>query len=147
MDNNENPFLYTIRLPAKISPKLVKASTLLHFFSLFIPWISALDFYLKLIFTLVPIVSFVHFYKKFIANTNQKRVIEIILNSDDSWQLLLANGQSCLAETGRFQFIHPLLTIINLRNNRKQYYFIVTPDIIQPDEFRRLRVRLKYPLS
>lgn len=75
------------------------------------------------------------------------RVTELILGSEDNWQVKMANGEVNKATLGDSLFVHPLLTIMLLRYGRHKEYFIFTPDNIEDDLFRRLRVRLRFKVN
>lgn len=68
----------------------------------------------------------------------------IILNSEDNWQVKMQDGSVYSAELGEHLFVNPWLTIISLKFRQKQQHFIFTPDIVDADTFRRLRVRLRF---
>lgn len=75
------------------------------------------------------------------------RVTELILGSEDDWQVKMANGEVHKATLYDSLFVHPLLTIMLLRHGRRKEYFIFTPDNIEADLFRRLRVRLRFKVN
>ncbi|GJM05503.1 MAG: hypothetical protein DHS20C09_14990 [marine bacterium B5-7] len=75
------------------------------------------------------------------------RVTELILGSEDNWQVKMANGEVHQSALGNSLFVHPLLTIILLRYGRHKKYFFFTQENIEADLFRRLRVRLRFKVN
>jgi membrane-bound toxin of toxin-antitoxin system len=144
MDSSENPFLATIRLPVKNSPIMLMAIITVHVICLLLPWLTGLALFIKLLLTCVALVSFcVHVYK-FVQNSDNKCIETLILDSEDNWQVKIKNGAAHHAELGHSLFVHPYLTIISLSYEDQQKYFIFTPENIDADQFRRLRVRLRF---
>jgi membrane-bound toxin of toxin-antitoxin system len=142
MDKIENPFLATFRLPAKKSPVLLIVSTSLHILCLFLPWFTGLSLTIKIVLTCLTSVSFYFYqYRFYKVKTG---VSELILNSEDNWQLKTNNGVVHCASLGSSLFVHPWLTIISLIYEHRREYFIFTPEILDSDQFRRLRVRLRF---
>jgi hypothetical protein len=41
-------------------------------------------------------------------------------------------------------FVHPLLTVLSFQGAEGRYTVILTPDVVEVDMFRRLRVRLRF---
>jgi len=76
-----------------------------------------------------------------------RRVTELTLNSEDGWQVKIKNGKVHEAKLADSLFVHPLLTIILLKYDQYKEYFIFTPDNIDDDLFRRLRVRLRFKVN
>jgi len=68
---------------------------------------------------------------------------------DGNWVLFNADGDESGAQLRSGCFVHPLLTIINLRLVDAPWYsrhrvIILTADNIDAENFRRLRVRLRW---
>lgn len=78
---------------------------------------------------------------------DNNNVDTLILDAEDRWQIILNNDTSHHAELGKSLFVHPWLTIISLKFNNNQKYFIFTPEIVEADLFRRLRVRLRFKVG
>lgn len=147
MDRAENPFLATLRLPVKISPVLLIVGIFMHFICLFLPWLTSLALYIKILLTCVPVFSFCFYFYKYRFYKATNRVFELILSSEDNWQLKMNNGAVHNASLDRSLFVHPWLTIISLVYAGSREYFIFTPDTLDADQFRRLRVRLRFQIG
>ncbi len=144
MDRNENPFLATIRLPVKISPIILFTGIAMHFISVFLPWFTGLEFNIKAILTCIPIASISYYLYKYNFYQSNERAVELILNSEDNWQVKMDNGVVHQASPANSLFVHPWLTIISLRYANQREHFILTPEFTDADQFRRLRVRLRF---
>ena len=147
MDDKNNPFLTTLRLPIKNSPILFTLVIVMHFICLFIPWLTGLALYIKALLTCIPLISFFIYLHRHYLYSDIQRVETLILDSKDNWQVKMNNGASHHAELDHRLFVHPWLTIISLIFENHREYFIFTPEIIQADQFRRLRVRLRFEVN
>ncbi|MCZ6802773.1 MAG: hypothetical protein O7D86_02260 [Proteobacteria bacterium] len=147
MNRTENPFLATLRLPLKIPPIIITASVLVHIISLFLPWLTGLEFSIKIILTCIPIASICYYRYKYKIYQDKERATELILNAEDIWQVKMNNGVVHQAILGKSLFVHPWLTIISLNYDKQRAHFIFTPEIIDAGQFRRLRVRLRFQIE
>lgn len=77
-------------------------------------------------------------------NKTSAVVDSLILGSEDSWQVKMLDGTVYPAELNDNLFVHPYLTIICLHFDHGRQFFIFTPEILDADIFRRLRVRLRF---
>ncbi len=145
MDKTENPFLATLRLPVKNAPILVYIVILAHIISLLLPWFTGLSLFIKVILDIAVVISCYFYIYQFFRK--KKWVRELILGSEDNWQLKLESGEVHDAILGASLFIHPWLTIISLVYGYKREYFIFTPENLDADQFRRLRVRLRFQVG
>ena len=147
MDSSSNPFLTTLRFPLKPSEKVYKVLIIMHIFSLLMPWLSALETLYKILFTLMVFASLGCFLFKRYFPENKKNVVELILNAENEWQVKLGNGQTYSATPGKTCFVHPLLTVFSLHFDNTSRSFIFTPENTHADDFRRLRVRLRFSVA
>jgi len=144
MDRIENPFLEVLRLPVKTSATIVRINISLHIICLLIPWFTALDVRMKIILTSVVIVSFCFYQFRYWFYMANQCVEEVILNAKEEWQIKMNNGAVHHAKMNHYVFVHRWLTIIKLEFNGFRQYFIFTPENLDENYFRRLRVRLRF---
>lgn len=144
MDRVENPYLNTLRLSVKMPLSVVLAVFFVHVISLFLPWLTAINIVTKLILSGFVMVSFCYYVFIYLGSSAKNQVTELILNSEDQWQVKLGDGSTYNAIPGKTQFVHPWLTIIFLCYDKSSHFFIFTPEVIDVDQFRRLRVRLRF---
>tara|TARA_R110002110_G_scaffold414920_2_gene646574 strand:+ start:169981 stop:170430 length:450 start_codon:yes stop_codon:yes gene_type:complete len=147
MDSYENPFLLTLRLPIRNPLIIAKVLLFAYSFGLFLPWLTHLDLVLKILLTICLILSLWNLIYKYRSPTTTRRVTELILGSEDDWQVKMNNGEVHQAVLGSSLFVHPRLTIILLSYEGHKKYFIFTQDNIEADLFRRLRVRLRFKVN
>ncbi len=147
MDKIENPFLATLRLPVKTSPILLIVVISVHFICLFLPWLTGLALYIKGILISAVLISLCYYSYQYRFYNADNRVIELILGEDDNWQVKMNDGAVHQAKLSHNRFVHPLLTIILLMYENSREYFIFTPETLDADLFRRLRVRLRFQIG
>jgi hypothetical protein len=71
----------------------------------------------------------------------------LLLNARDEWQLLRANGTERMT-VGADCVALPCVIILHLRDaSRANRFFVLCADNVAPEILRRLRVRLRFPLS
>ncbi len=145
MDSHENPFLVTLRLPIREPSIITNVVIIAHGLCLFVPWLTGLDVILKIVLTMCPFLRLCYLCYKH-AST-EARAVELILDAEDVWQIKMVTGIVHNARLAEASFVHPLLTIILLRYGRHKEYFIFTPESIDADLFRRLRVRLRFKVN
>lgn len=144
MDNTSNPFLHTFRLPVKMSPILSRIVIIVHVISLIMVWNNALPTSTRIILSSLITASFYVYSRKSRLSNYSRGVGNLILNAEDEWQVKMQEGSTYIAILDNHVFVHPWLTIFSLKFNQRRQYFIFTPEILDADTFRRLRVRLRF---
>lgn len=152
MDKSTNPFLVTLRLPVKTSTILLICTETVHFICLFLPWLTKLALFNKILLSVLALISLYYYLSKYPFSDGKNRIAELILSSEGNWQVKMANGYLYRAKLHHSLFVHPWLTIISLVYENKVYkkkreYFIFMPDSLDADLFRRLRVRLRFQVG
>jgi len=94
-----------------------------------------------------PLAGLCYLFYKYKYASTEARAAELILNTEDEWQIKMVTGIVHHARLADSLFVHPLLTIILLEYDRHKEYFIFTPENIDADLFRRLRVRLRFKVN
>ena len=74
-------------------------------------------------------------------------IVRIMLNDADEWWLTTARGDTMYATLLPAAFVHPALVSLVFQAHGRKYTVILTPDVIHTAMLRRLRVRLRYPLT
>ena len=77
------------------------------------------------------------------------RICEATWGNDDAWLLTTVDGNELKAQLLATSFVHPRITIINLKLSGKPWYsryrsLIFLPDNLDKEIFRRLRIRLRW---
>lgn len=77
------------------------------------------------------------------------RFDEVVWGDNENWLLIDKKGEEQRAELLTSSFVHPKLTVVNLKILGKPWYcryrsFVFLPDNIDAETFRRLRIRLRW---
>ena len=100
-------------------------------------WLLSIDGYFKAIFSTLVIGVYFQGYKQI------DEQVQIVWNEDNEWLIKTKYAENS-AVILRSSFIRPWLTILNFKlDNKKTYSVVLFKDSIHPDQFRKLRVRLK----
>jgi hypothetical protein len=92
----------------------------------------------------VLIISLMHAIWTNVLQKNPDSPVQLLLDADDEWWLTTASGQTIRVRLIATAFVHPLLTVLPFRAARGRHAVILTPDAVDTDSFRRLRVRLRF---
>ncbi len=147
MDKTPNPFLYSLRLPVSTPPSIHYAVIISHSISLMVPWLSTLSMTHKSLICLLVLISLVLYYSRWGSAGLVRDIDQLVLDADDDWFIQYRNGDQDKAVFGHYQFVNEWLTVLSLRRENKHLFFVYTPEILEPDEFRRLRVRIMHRLK
>lgn len=137
-------FELPIRITIYPSRWLSIALVFSHGGALLILIIVSLTLWIKLLFILAVALSFFYSFLKHIWQKSSSSIIELMLNEHDEWLLTRRDGQvlePCLRSGA---YVHPLLIVLPFRQGRKFPTVILTPDTVDKDTLRRLRVRLRF---
>lgn len=85
--------------------------------------------------------------RNYVLLRGRNSIVRIMLNDADEWRLSTGQGDTINATLLPAAMVHPLLVILPFRSQGGKYTVILTPDVINSDLLRRLRVRLKFPRS
>ncbi|MGR9089769.1 MAG: hypothetical protein ACU85U_04215 [Gammaproteobacteria bacterium] len=82
------------------------------------------------------------------VGTPDSRCKVLLLGRDDEWSLITPGGERVCAALMPGFFVSTRLVIVRLKpSGARPMHFVLTGANTAPDTFRRLRVRLKHPLS
>ena len=115
-----------------------------------LPWfvkialLSVIVFSLQMFLEIYGHVSFVQFARNLFPQLKNA-----VWENNDKWLLETSEGKKLSAELRHYCFVHPGLTVVNLRLLNKPWYnrnrsLIFLSDNIDAETFRRLRVRLRW---
>ena len=71
--------------------------------------------------------------------------IQLIMKSRHDWLLSIGDDQFSPVKILPGSFVHPYMTILRFRKQQKIITVILTGDNVDTDQFRRLRVFLRFP--
>ena len=133
-----------VRIPVKLSRWLLAGISLAHGGAVCLLWSVALPVGLKIIFLLMTCISFINSMHKHLYFLDDNRPVELFLNNEDEWFLTTRKDETYEVQLHAEHYVHPWLVVLLFRTEARKHTIILTPDMIHPDVFRRLRVRLRY---
>jgi hypothetical protein len=96
----------------------------------------------------VVMISFYIYLRDFIHA--RRNPVYLILQPDDVWLLIDRAGDMDQVSRVRLEpgsFVHPLLTVLRVNREGRRCSFVLTSGNTDFDILRRLRVRLRFPIS
>lgn len=84
---------------------------------------------------------------RFILLRHPQCVVRLVLGGSGEWWLTTAGGDTTAATLVPGAFVHPWLVVLTFRAEAGRYQVILTPEQVDPQTFRRLRVRLRFKLQ
>lgn len=147
MDSSYNPYLQPLRLKVALPTSIYIILLVVHVPAVVLPWFAAIPVILKVFISLSVLVSFFYYLFAGTLVKTASNVERLVLDNNDDWQIVLVNGDMYTAAFGEQHFINPMLTMLELRYDGKKYIFLFTPENVDKDSFRRLRVRIKHRLN
>lgn len=143
----QNHFELPLFISVRPSPWLIVAIYFVHFGAIFA--LAASDLPLIIQFLLISglLASLVRAHQLFISQKKPDSVVRLVLKQTGEWLLDLATGENVVATLRPMAFVHPMLVVMSFQSNQQTYRVILTPDTVDADTFRRLRVRLRFKNS
>jgi hypothetical protein len=137
-------FNIPLRIPVKRSRWLLSGISLAHGGAVCLLWPVALPVGLKIIFLLMICISFINSMHKHLYFRNNNSPVELFLNDEDEWLLTTRKNGTYEVQLHAEHYVHPWLVVLLFSTEARNHTIILTPDMIHPDVFRRLRVRLRF---
>ena len=100
----------------------------------------------KFALVLAVAVSLVHAFRRYAFLLSRHSIVAIELKDRESAAAQLKSGVWCAARVLGSSYVSPLLTVLNLRIDgcRLARHALIVPDNVTADDFRRLRVILRW---
>ena len=117
---------------------------LIHLGSIPVVLLSGLPWFLKVACAPVILISLYTTRRKFILLESSSSITRLFLNDLEEWWLTSATGRTFKADLQSPALVHPMLTVLCFKSGSDQYQVVLTPDIGNSDDLRRLRVRLRF---
>lgn len=153
MSNRE--YASPLRLEIRESRRLLAIVVVIHTGAFIMSAISIVPVSIKFLLTLMLICSLLLFFS-YNSQSYRIRGLEKYFQSiksvtwrhDNFWDLETYEGRHLQAQLSGNSFVHPWLTIVNLKLMGQPWYrrnrsLLVLPDNVDSENFRRLRVRLR----
>jgi len=117
-----------------------------HGLMFFISYHLTLPLPIKLLLISAILVSYVYYLRRYALLTTSNAITAFELSEEKQCRLMTYSGETihCVVESN--SFIAPTLVILNLKNKLKRslYSVVLLPDCMEKNEFRRLRMWLKW---
>jgi len=145
-----------LRIKIQPSPNLLGIVITLHIGAAVLVFVSAIAWAVQLFLVSATLGSLLVFLSinGWISRFNFleqmfPRVCELVWGENDSWLLIRDEGEEQRAELSMSSFVHPQLTVVNLKVLGKPWYcryrsFVFLPDNLDAQTSRRLRIRLRW---
>ncbi|MEA2092954.1 MAG: protein YgfX [Pseudomonadota bacterium] len=103
----------------------------------------ALPARVALVLALALLLAYIHARRSHVLRTRPDSIRELVWDSGNHWRLGLQSGTITRASLLPYVFIHPWLVILHFkRQDGRRSRLVLFADMLDPDDFRRLRVRL-----
>ncbi len=137
-------FELPIRIEIKPSKWLAIGLAISHIGAILMLWFVDLALWTKMLLVIVAMLSLIHSFYFYIWQKSPRSLIELILNDNEEWLLIRNDGRVVEADLRQGAFVHPMLIVLPFRYGLRFTSVILTPDKVNADTLRRLRVRLRF---
>lgn len=139
-----NHFELPVLISVKASKWLKFWLYIIHLLVIPVILITCLAWPVIILLTTTVAISLYFVNCNYIRLQGKNSVVRIMLNDADEWWLATAHGDSINATLLPAAFVHPLLISLPFQAQGRKFTVILTPDIVNSDTLRRLRVRLRF---
>lgn len=139
-----NQFALPILIFIKPSPWLAGGIVAVHLGAVIALFAADLHWTAQCILMFMVIASLIHALLSYILQKHRDTPVQLLLTAGAEWWLTCVSGQTFAVQLMPAAFVHPLLTVLSFQGNERHYSVILTPDVVDADMFRRLRVRLRF---
>lgn len=137
------PFEFPVLLRVRSSPRLSAVIIFLHAGAAVAPFWAQVPAWALAALLGVIAASLIHVFYFYILQYHPHAPVQLVLTTREEWWLTCTGRQSFRVRLLPAALVHPLLTVLVFRDGRRRYPVILTPDVVDADQFRRLRVRLR----
>lgn len=141
-----NSFNKPLRFQLKSSHGIGILIAVLHFLVaiIIILMTNPLPIIVTLLLFMAIISSYFYYYQWHVARILEKSIVEIHINSLEDWSVFSCRGRRIKVDLLSSSFSSQFLIILNFRCfNSRKYTVLITKNMLNEDDFRHLRVRLK----
>ena len=133
-----------IRIEIKPSKWLAVGLATSHVGAILLLWFVDLAMWIKMLLAIAAMLSLIHSFYFYVWQNSPRSLIELILNDNEEWLLTRNDGRVVEAYLRQGAFVHPMLIVLPFRYGLHFTAVILTPDQVNADTLRRLRVRLRF---
>lgn len=136
----------TLTISVGPSLRLVGVLVGMHGFAAALFWLAPLPHWLAALLTPVLLGSAWHTLRRDGFRTLRHSLIALRLDADGRCEFQTRTGAWCEAVLLGSSFVAPHLTVLNLKpaDGRMVKHLVILPDAVDTEDFRRLRVWLKW---
>lgn len=139
-----NQFELPILIFIKPSPWLTGIIIVIHLGAAVALCAADLHGLLKCAVIFLIMASLAHALGTCIMQLHPDTPVQLLLTVGEEWWLTCVRGETIQVQLLPAAYVHPWLTVLSFRGEGRRYSVILTPDVVDADMFRRLRVRLRF---
>ena len=132
----------------KLRPSLWLAGmlTAMHGITSALIWLLPLDLWLKIAAVLLILTSLIYHVRRDAMRTSRNAILALKISPECRCNAQVWSGDWFEAQLLSTSFVSPYLTILNLRldHARLVKHVVILPDAIEAEQFRELRVLLRW---
>jgi hypothetical protein len=129
---------------SKPSPWLAGCVIVIHLGAMIALFFADVHWLARYVVVLMITASLTHTLLTWILQKRPETPVRLLLTPAGEWWLTCVNGQTLAVQLLPAAYVHPLLTVLTFQSGEHRYRVILTPDVVDADMFRRLRVRLRF---
>lgn len=138
-----NPFSDALDLHPRRSLQLALATLLLHVLAAILVAVESLRFPILLVL-LLPVTASASWYWIRQRRGSPSELVRLICRADGTWRWEYADGSDDVGEVAVSSVYTTLFVLLHLRGrNKRRRSVALLRDSLDPDDFRRLRARLR----
>ena len=135
-------------LTIKLSPSiwLTGLLTAMHGLALVLIWLLPFDLWLKIAAGLLLLASLIYHVRRNAMRTSLNAILALQISPECRCSAQVGSGDWFDAQLLATSFVSPYLTILNLRLDHAHLgkHVVILPDAIEAEQFRELRVLLRW---
>jgi len=144
MHLSKNNFTKPLSLSLEFSRSIRWGIIIVHGLVASVIVVTSSSFSVAVLLLLLVLGSYLYYYRWHVAQSLEKSIVQVKLNSTGDWFLINSKNKRIKAILQSTSFLSQYLLILNFSSLESKSYTVLIPrDRIDPDDFRQLTVRLK----
>lgn len=141
---SKNNFTKPLNLSLEFSNSIRWGITALHLLVASVIMIASNSFVVTVLLLLIALSSYFYYYQWHVTQSLVKSIVKIKLSSTGEWSLINSQNKLIKVALQPTSFLSKYLLILNFYSLRnKKYTVLISKGRVNPNDFRRLKVRLK----
>ena len=135
-----------LTIAIKPSRMLAAILAIMHLLSLALVWIMPFSIWASVTISVMIMISAYHSFERDVLLRLQESIIALQLHSDCRCELQVRQGDWVGASLLGTTFVTPFLTVLNFKLLEQRFarHVVLLPDSLDNEQFRQLRVLLKW---